>query len=171
MLAVARAIFERISLYEDLVDGEGKSLTLAPPLGLGFGIYNRWLKPTGPGSTPAAFDAAQGGRLKRSIVVRDGGEVRHTTPGSHDVRLWDSFPETYLFAEAHDNGRQAIDDAIVRLEALLCDWIPTIDGLGPFSLREADIVDLAESEQFPGNVTVIVRWHATGARQMIPARR
>lgn len=169
MLAVARAIYDHIVLDEMVLGGVPLPLTAAPPAGLGFTVFNRWLKPSGPGSTPTAFDAAQGGRLKRSIVVLDGGEVPHPSPSVRDVRLWDAFPTTHLFAELHDNGKAAIDEAIRRLEYLLGDWTPTLSGNSPISLREDAVLEMGESDEFPGNGVVMVRWRVTGTRQIVAA--
>lgn len=142
-------------------------LTDAPPGGLGFGVYSQWLKPSGPGSTPAAFDPAQGGRLRRSIVVMDGGEVAHPgRPGGASIRRWDSFPTITIIGEAHQNGKEAIYAALRRCEELLVPWIATIDGNQQVSFRLADALALEESEGFPGNMVLSTRWRATGARTL-----
>lgn len=169
MLSVSRAIYERLSLHEDLIPGEAKSLTLAPPVGLGFLVFNRWLKRSGKGSTAAAFDGTQGGEVRRSIVVRDGGEVLNPSPQGREYRFWDTFVDIHIFAEAHDNGKIAVDEAILRIEELLSNWKPIGTGNSPITLREGDVIAQAESDAFPGNLQVVVTWRATGARQMVAA--
>lgn len=135
---------------------------------IGFGVYGRWLKRDGPGATVDAFDAGQGGRLKRSIVVLDGGEVDHPSgrPG-REWRTWDSFPTTHLFAEAHANGKAAIDSALARMEALLVPWAATLPSGQRVTFEPDSRVTLEDSEAFPGSVVVVARWRATGARRLI----
>lgn len=151
------------------------ALTQPQPGALGFQIFDRWLvypgnfaKPT-PGSTPEAFDQGQGGRLRRSIVVLAGGDVDSPSSQMRDVRRWDSYPRLYFFAEAHANGKQAIEDAKLRVEDLLVPWEVVITRGQRVSFRPADEVPLEDSEQFPGNVVCIVRWRATGTRRLAAA--
>jgi hypothetical protein len=142
-------------------------LTEAQPEGLGFRVYDRWLTPgPGPGSTPSAFDATQGGRLKRSIVVLDGGESTNPSPAREGVRLWDSLPQVYVFAEAHANGKAALERADARIERLLTRWQVTLSTGEVVTFRRDSRQSLADAEQFPGNVVSIARYRATGARVM-----
>jgi hypothetical protein len=160
MATVQQAIADRLSA--------DAALTAAQPTGLGFSVYARWLKPAGPGSTPDAFDATQGGRLRRSIVVLDGGEVAFPTTQPRGSRRWDSFPTTHVFAEAHANGKQAAWDAVSRIEALLVDW-ETLVGAQRVTFVPDGVSALEDSEAFPGNILLVARWRATGVRALVPA--
>jgi hypothetical protein len=144
------------------------TLTQPQPGGLGFLVWSRWLVAgTGPGSTPEAFNAGAGGRLRRNIVVLDGGEVDHPSPRpGRDWRTWDSFPTTHLFAEAHANGKAAIDAAIARMETLLVPWRLVLPSGQRVSFEPDSRLVLEDSDQFPGNVVAVVRWRATGARRL-----
>lgn len=137
--------------------------------GLGFGVYAHWLVPSGPGSTPDAFDPAKGGRLKRSIVVMPGNENAHPSPSIPDWRTYDVFFRLFLFAEAHANGKQAIEEAKLRIERLLIKpWTAITTGGQRLTLVPADDLELDDAENFPGNVVAIIRWRATGARALQP---
>lgn len=163
MATLQRAIADRLSA--------DSALTGAQPTGLGFTVFDRWLIPSGPGATPGAFDATQGNRLKRSIVVLDGGEVAHAgqpRPG-HDGRRWDSYPQTYLFAEAHANGKAAAHAAARRIEALLIGWEVTIDGGQRVAFIDVELRALEDSDQWPGNIVLMARWRAVGSRRLVPA--
>jgi hypothetical protein len=132
---------------------------------LGFGVYDRWLTPgPGPGSTPSAFDQAAGGRLKRSIVVLDGGETRNPALGRQGTFIWDSAPVVYLFAEAHANGKAAVEAADRRVEALLLGWGLVLTSGERVTFARDSRVGLEDAQQFPGNVVTVVRYRATGAR-------
>lgn len=144
------------------------ALTAAQPGGLGFKVWSRWLTPSGPGATPEAFDAARGGRLLRNVVVTDGGEVGAPARQPSGMRRWDSFPQVYVFAEAHEAGKQAARDAVLRVERLLAGWEVALDGATVGFLPDS-VLALDDSEQFPGNIVLVARWRATGARQMVPA--
>lgn len=144
------------------------SLTAAQPGGLGFTVFDRWLKPNGPGSTPTAFDPAQGGRLRRAIVVLDGGEVTNPARQAAALRRWDSFPTTDIFAEAHAAGKQAAQDAVRRIEALLVGWETVVGGQRVGFLPDSQLV-LEDAEAFPGNVRLRATWRAVSARLLIPA--
>lgn len=143
------------------------TLTQPQPGGLGFLVWGRWLKKEGGGATPEAWDAGQGGRLKRNVVVLDGGEVDHPSGrGGPDWRFWDSFPELHLFAEAHASGKAAIDAAIRRCDALLVGWSVAIDGGQRVTFRPDARLALEDSEEWPGNVRAVARYRATGARRV-----
>lgn len=144
------------------------ALTAAQPGGLGFRVWSRWLTPSGPGSTPEAFDAARGGRLLRNVVVTDGGEVGAPARQPAALRRWDSFPQIYVFAEAHEAGKQAAHDAVARIEALLVGWSVTVGGASVGFLPDA-VLALEDSAQFPGNITLVARFRATGTRQLASA--
>ncbi len=143
------------------------TLTQTQPGGLGFVVFDRWLvTPPGPGSTPEAFDMGQGGRLKRSIVVLDGGEVAHPSPrAGRDWRQWDSHPSMHVFAEAHATGKAAVDTALARIEILLVPWRLTLPSGQRVSFEPDNRLALEDSSAFPGNVVVIARWRATSARR------
>lgn len=161
------ALYDKLRLDTAVAVGTPKPLTPAQPTGLEFLVFDRWLKPSGPGSTPTAFDTAQGGRLKRSIVVLDGGEVAHPSPAAYERKHWDSFPLTYIFAEAHANGKAAIELAIWRMEFLLADWFPRLPSGYRVAFKEDSILALEDSDAFLGNVVSVVRWRATGSRRMV----
>jgi hypothetical protein len=154
-------------LIADRLNGDA-ALTLPPPDGLGFLVFARWLSPAGPGSTPSAFDPTQGGRMKRSIVVMDGGEVAHPARQPAQMRRWDSFPPIYIFAEAHQNGKQAAWDARDRIERLLAGWDVAL-GAQHVGFVPESVSALEDAEAFPGNVVLVARWRATGVRQLVPA--
>ena len=147
-------------------------LTSPQPAGMAFVVWDRWLvKPTNflkpeAGTTPEAFDAQAGGRMRRNIVILAGGENERSGSQSDELRRWDAFPRIYLFAEAHQNGKQAVEDAKLRIETLLCGWEAVITAGQRVSFRPADEVPLEDSELWPGNVVAIVRWRATGARRL-----
>lgn len=132
---------------------------------LGFGVYDHWLVQTGPGATPQAFDAARGNRLKRSIVVLGAGRVPRpgVQPGS-DAHRWNRYPRLFFFAEAHANGKRAIEEAKLRVEDLLIGWEAVVERGQRVSFRPADETEPAESD-FPGSIQAIARWEATGVRQ------
>lgn len=155
MATIQQAIIARLS-------GDWQ-LTQAQPGGLGYRVWGRWLKPSGPGSTPEAF--SETGRLLRNVVVLDGGEVGHPDgDAGHRVRRWDSFPTCHVFAEASDAGKAAADAACRRIELLLVGWEAQIDGGQRVGFRPDQRIALEDAEAFPGNVTVILRFRATGAR-------
>ena len=149
-------------------------LTGAEPAGLGFRIWDRWLKPCigsppPPGCTDEAFTSfAQGRRLKRNVVVLDGGEFDTTFPNTMDWRRIDTFPTTHIFAEAHQDGKQAAIDAYLRIESLLAEWDIVI-GDQRLSLVTGTRVVLEDSPEWPGNVVVVGRWRLTGSRVITPA--
>lgn len=151
------------------------ALTQPQPTNLGFGVYDRWLVYPGNfakparGSTPEAFDENQGGRLKRSIVVLAGGDVDHPGRQMRRMRRWDNFPRIYFYAEAAQSGKQAVEDAKLRVEDLLVPWEAVITRGQRVSLRPADEIPLEDSEAFPGNIVMIVRWRATGVRSLATA--
>jgi len=147
-------------------------LTSGQPAGLGFIIWDRWLVKPGTfgkpeaGSTPEAFDPLSGGRMRRNIVVLAGGDVDHPGGQAHGVRRWDNFPRIYFFAEAHATGKQAIEDAKLRVEDLLTPWEAVITRGQRVTFLPADEIPLEDSESWPGNVVAIVRWRATGTRRL-----
>lgn len=146
-------------------------LTTVQPAGLGFTVWDRWLvKPANfakpeAGSTPEAFNAASGGRMKRNIVVREGADVPHPgdQPGD-DAWRWDNFCNIYIFAEAHENGKQAAKDAELRVRKLLKNsWEAVITGGQRANFRPAGGIPLDDSELWPGNVVLVARFRATGS--------
>lgn len=137
-------------------------------IGLGFAaVFTRWLKRDGPGSTPSAFDPTTG-RLNRSIVVLDGGENAHPSPQpGYETLLWDSLPPIYLFAEATQSGKDAVDAADRRVQELLNGWhISLPSGEQAVARVVGNRVALEDSEQFPGNVVSIRRPRITGSRRL-----
>lgn len=141
------------------------TLTGAQPDGLGFTIWDRWLIRTGPGSTPEAFDELRGGRLKRNIVVLDGGEVPHPKGRmGTDGRRWQSFPTLTVFAEANTQGKSAIVAAQLLCESLLQASPIMIDGDQSADVVFDSRVPINDSDQFPGNVVAVLRFQASGAR-------
>lgn len=162
MTTIAHEIANRLASGSLLTSPSGSG-------GLGFDIYERPLAPgTGPGATPEAFDASRGNRLKRSIVVLDGGEVDHPARqmGS-DLRRWDSFPTIHIWSEAHTAGKQAAQDAYLAIESLLIGWETVVAGQR-IGFRLDSRVDLADDPEWPGNVRTVARVRATGVRQLAP---
>ncbi len=143
-------------------------LTDPVPTGLGFGVHSHWLIPNGPGGTPSAFDTTRGNRLKRSIVVLDGGEVASPARSAAGLRRWESFPTLHVFGEAHATGKEAIQSAALRIEALVSSWQPVVAGQ-PVTLQTDAWLAIEDSDQFPGNVAKVIRLRATGSRQLVPA--
>jgi hypothetical protein len=138
------------------------SVLTNPPLG--FLVFDYWIT---PGRPAVAFDPANGNRLKRSIVILHGGEVEHPQGSTYDFSLWDSFPEFYIYAEAHQNGKTAATQAKIRIEQLLGHrYISCFEG-NNITLKRDNEIRLEDSDLFPGNVVSIVRWRATGARALV----
>lgn len=157
MSTITSAIFDALTAVGALTD--------AQPAGLGFKVWDRWLTPTGPGATPEAFDATKGGRLLRNIVILEGGEYGHPSGDAGlDVRRWDSFPTVYFFAEAHRNGKAAVNDAVKLADQALHTLDTIANGNEHVTYRMDSRVPIEDSEAFPGNVVAIVRFRATGAR-------
>lgn len=161
MTTLAHEIANRIASFGSLTTPAGSG-------GLGFLILERWPVPDGPGATPEAFDPARGNRLKRCIVVLDGGEVAHPGRQNFDFRRWDSFPTTQIFAEAHLNGKQAAQDAYLQIEAMLINWQAIVSGQRIGFTTESRL-NLEDDDSFPGNIRIVARWRATGVRPLVPA--
>jgi hypothetical protein len=141
------------------------TLTGAQPDGLGFTVWDRWLIASGPGSTPEAFDPTRGGRLKRNIVVLDGGEYPTSNPFlGNDGKRWNSYPTITVFVEATAAGKAALDAAALRIESLLRAQSFMIDGNQNVSMEYDSRVPITDSDQFPGNVVAVLRYQATGVR-------
>lgn len=158
------AIHDRLWLVPDLVDDA--------PAGLGFRVFDRWLlAPPARGATPEAFDDAQGGRLRRSVIVLDPDEAAH--PGrtaTHAVEHWDAFPVLYLFAEAHRTGRDAIERAYRAIKTDLHGWQPILPaGDRPLVQVPPSRSGTRDDDSFPGNVRTEIRLRVTGARRVGPA--
>lgn len=145
-------------------------ITGGPPTGLQFVVQNRWpVRKGNPGATPDAFDDERGGRMKRVIVVLDGTE--NDAPGRQPEgtkRLLTS-PTTHLFAEPHEGGKQAVNDAYRRIERLLIGWDAQISSDERVGLVSGSRLFIEDSEQFPGNVVLVARWPMTGTRRLVPA--
>lgn len=132
-----------------------------PPLN--FLIWDYWIT---PGRPAAAFDMGNGGRLRRNIVILHGGEVDHPSPSRSGIHIWDSFPDFYIYGEAHENGKLAVIRAKLRIEQLLSGRRVTAEEGVNITFRPDNEIRLEDSELFPGNVVSIVRWRATGARAL-----
>jgi hypothetical protein len=161
MTTVPGAIAMRLS--------EDEFLTAAPPAGLGFLIFQRWLVKTGPGSTPEAFDETRGGRLKRAIVVRDASEQDEPARQPSTLKRLFVAPTTHIFAEAHENGKQAANDAYRRIESLLLGWDLVLSPNERVGFVASSRLTLDESEQFPGNIVIVASWRMTGTRRLVSA--
>jgi hypothetical protein len=161
MTTLAHEIANRLASFGSLTTPAGSG-------GLGFLILERWPVPDGPGATPEAFDPARGNRLKRCIVVLDGGERPHPSRQSFDFRKWDSSPQTQIFAEAHLNGKEAAHAAYLLIESMLINWQAVVAGQRIGFVTE-NRLDLEDSEAFPGNVRIVATWRATGVRTLVPA--
>src|SRR5262249_26347469 len=104
--------------------------TLYPNLAPG-GVWDRPLAAgNGRGSTPAAFwiapaDPTKPPRLRRSLVVLDGGEVP-ATDGPDNARL--SFPRIFFYVPATATDKAALDDIDGRVRWLLdpANWRPAL---------------------------------------------
>lgn len=164
------------TLAHELANRLASSGALTTPAGsggLGFVILERWPiepapagQPPIPGQTPEAFDPARGNRLKRCIVVLDGGEVAHPSRQNFDFRRWDSFPTTQIFAEAHLNGKQAAQDAYLQIESMLINWQAIVSGQR-IGFQTESRLNLEDDDSFPGNVRIVATWRATGVRKLV----
>jgi len=90
------------------------------------GVYDRELKRTGPGSTPAAF--SDDGHAKPAAVITDQGDNADTLgPGGAYL----AFPWIYLYALRTDNGKLAVANAWDLLFSRLHGWrFTTANGTG-----------------------------------------
>lgn len=144
-------------------------LTAEPPGGLGFRIFNRWLVKTGPGKTDDAFDLDRGGRLRRSIVVLDAAESDTPDRQPEGTKRLFTAPTTHIFAEAHENGRLAVNQAYRRIERLLLGFEVALSPDERVGFVAGTRLFIEDSEQFPGNVVIVARWRFTGTRRLLPA--
>ncbi len=159
---VQTAIYDRLRTDPALVD--------PLPAGLGFLVADRWLvKGPGPGSSPDAFDAV--GRMRRAVVVLDAGEELHPDPRpNRSWELWDAYPVLYLFAEAHRNGRDAIEAAYRAIKARLHGWEPELpSGDRPAVEVPPRRAAVRDDPTYPGNIRSEVRVRASGARRVLAA--
>lgn len=142
----------------------GDSTLTLPPLG--FQVWDYWIT---PGRPAAAFDPSDPSRLLRNIVILHGGEVDHPSLSRSGLRIWDSFPTFYIYAEAHANGKLYATRAKLRIEQLLASRRVNAEEGTNITFRPDNELALEDSELFPGNIVSIVRWRATGARALVGA--
>jgi hypothetical protein len=136
--------------------------TLYPNLVPG-GVWDRPLAAgTGRGSTPAAFwidpaDPTKTPRLRRSLVVLDGGEVA-AVGGPSTAR--ETFPRIFYYVPATASDKTALDDIDSRVLWLLdpANWRPTVGANRPLVLSALELSELVESEQFPGSLVCFRRF-------------
>jgi len=146
--------------------GQDPTIVGAPPAALGFGVYDRWLTPTGPGAVKEAF--TDSGKLRRSIVILEPDEVASGAqrPGWGLQRAY-AGPILYCFAEAHASGREALEQLYRRAVLLLNGWTAVLDN------GERPLIEVADGrsgarddESFPGNLRTEIRLRANWLRSL-----
>jgi hypothetical protein len=142
-------------------------LTADPPAGMGFKVFDKWLRETGPGAEPTQYNPS--GALKPSIVVWPQNENRHPGPVVPGLRKWDTMPLIYLFHYPGVAGKETLDAAKLLIEQRLTDptWKPVITG-GQRPVIDANephqVID--DPEQFPGNYVYVLQFRVTGVRTL-----
>lgn len=166
MASLVHEIANRIATFGAIVGPK--------PGGLEFVVLERWpVRPSGnpdnpiPGETPTAFDETRSRRMKRVIAVMDQGEVNNPASQPFEYRRWDSFPLIYIFAETHQNGKDAIRAAYLLIESYLIGWTVVVDG-GRVGFLPDSRLPLDDSEDFPESVVQVARFRATGVRRITP---
>jgi hypothetical protein len=166
-MTLAHEIANRIASFGAIVNPVGTG-------GLGFVVLERWpVRPSGnpanpiPGETPTAFDETRARKMKRTIVVMDQGEVSNPARQAFELRRWDSFPLIYIFAETHQNGKEAVGTAYLFIERYLVGWTATVDGQKVGFVPD-NRLPLDDSEDFPESVVQVCRFRATGTRTIVP---
>jgi len=115
---VAAKILERIAT--------DSAITGAPESVLTGGVYDRELKRTGPGSTPAAF-SLEGHPRPAGVILDPDDNADALGPGG----AYMAFPWIYLYAERHASGKAAIATAWDLLFGRLHGWrFATANGTG-----------------------------------------
>ena len=145
-----------------IVDRLTADSTLYPNLAPG-GVWDRPLAAgSGRGSTPAAFwidpaDPTKTPRLRRSLVVLDGGEVP-ATDGPPNARM--KFPRIFYYVPATASDKAALDDIDSRVTWLLDpdNWHPAVGANRALILTALELSELVESEQFPGSLVCFRRF-------------
>jgi hypothetical protein len=145
-----------------IVDRLVADSTLYPTL-LPGGVWDRPLAAgSGRGSTPAAFwidpaDPTKTPRLRRSIVVLDGGEVP-SVGGPKNARM--TFPRLFYYVPATATDKAALDAIDSRVLWLLdpANWKPALAANRPLELTALELSELTDSEQFPGSLVCFRRF-------------
>jgi hypothetical protein len=125
------------------------------------GIYDREIKSTGPGSTPAAFGPA--GQVRPTASLVDRGETMHpaaligVAPNAYL-----GFPLVYLYAQAVASGKAAIRDAKRRIRELVHGYRWTDDGGWQSEMVYLDSWGIHDSDEYPGAVYDYVRLSVRG---------
>lgn len=141
---------------------------------LGFVVLERWpVRPSGDpdnpikGETPEAFDTARARRMKRTIAIMGRGEVDYPAKPSADLRRWDTFPELYMFAEAQQSGKDALQGAYLLVESYLVGW-QVLTPTGRAGFLPDTIIGPDDSPDFPESVFQVCRFRVTGSRRLTP---
>jgi hypothetical protein len=111
------------------------------------------------GSTPAAFDMDQGGRIRYCGNMIDDGERLHrqefAIPTATVMTL-----TFHFYAPAHRTGKQRIRDAKERVYDVLRDYrFPTNGADGPYARTFFEYsIGITDSEEFVGALTDYCRY-------------
>ena len=156
MATLRRTIRDRIA---------ANTTIMSPSPGLGFlAVYDKWLRGSGSGSEPNAFDAK--GAIKPAIVVWGSTANAHPSPHVPGWTKQDTLPSIYLYQYPSEDGRNKCALAAAELDRWLSDptWQPVIAGGARPVFQWDGETEIDNDEQFPGNYVLVVRFRVTTAR-------